>query len=88
MVSHLHRTRELFIDLQDLWYACLFCLTTVVSRLMNIPIYNHFKLRPAPATKFCFDLWPELPVTNRKRQGEKMGNSNCSPLVGEEAVSL
>ena len=45
--------------------------TTVVPRITNVPTYNHFKLRRALAANFCFNLWLELPVTNRKGQGEK-----------------
>ena len=50
--------------------------TTVVPRLTSIRTYDHFELRPAPAAKFCFDVWPELRVTTTtttKKAGEKGG---------------
>ena len=45
--------------------------STVAPQLMNVPTYDHFELRPAPAAKFCFDLWPELPITNIKGKGKR-----------------
>ena len=61
---------------------------TVVPRLTDVPTYEKFELRKAPAAKFWFDLRLELPLTKGKRKGERVGNLNLLTVGGEEDASL
>ena len=61
---------------------------TVVPRFTNVPTYDQFELRPALATKFCFNLQVELRVTIRKKGKEKGGKFKLLTIDGEEASSL